>query len=93
MYIKKLNFLDEYIQNSTRYNRYCDVENLALLSAIYNNLDKSLQRYVYKSTIKVEINDFIRDLKRLLNTITLLSIKTTKKKHINEMYAISNVNY
>ena len=64
---KQQRLSNEYMQNMIRFERHCDVENLALFIVAYNNIIKKFQQYMIKSNHCIEIDDFVKNLEKIVD--------------------------
>ena len=57
---------NEYMQNMMRYDRSCDIQDLFVLIVVYKDLNKELKRDVRRSTKHTIVDEFIRDVEKVI---------------------------
>ena len=81
------------MQNMIRFEKHCDMKNLILFIATYNNINKKFQIHMIKSNNRIEMNDFVRNLKKTIDYYDFdINNKNVKKKYINVKFVILNAN-
>ena len=65
--VRKQRLFDQYINNMCRHVRACNIIDVTILIAIYENFDKKLKRDILKFIEYISIDEFNRNLEKTID--------------------------